>query len=86
MRNQINGALLATAVAALFAAGCTPASEEAKSAGKEVKCSGINACKGQGACAGAGHDCSGKNACKGQGITMTKAEDCTAKGGNVVES
>jgi uncharacterized membrane protein len=83
MKKQIQGALVAAAVATLFAASGAIAGEEAKAEGKEVKCSGINACKGTGACAGAGHACGGQNECKGHGITNTTAEDCAAKGGKV---
>jgi hypothetical protein len=88
MKKQVQGALLAAAVATLFAAkGAIAAEEKAdESKGKEVSCSGINSCKGTGACAGAGHSCGGQNACKGQGVTKTTPEDCKAKGGKVVES
>jgi uncharacterized membrane protein len=85
MKNPIQGALLAAAVATLFAAGGSFAAEESKSAGEEVKCEGINSCKGTGACAGAGHACAGQNACKGHGWTKTTADDCKAKGGKVVD-
>ncbi|HXV27519.1 MAG TPA: hypothetical protein VD913_00995 [bacterium] len=51
-----------------------------------VHCSGINACKGTGACAGAGNECAGKNACKGLGVTETaSADECAAQGGTVAE-
>ena len=86
MRKQVQGAMLAAAVATLFAANGALAAEEAKPEGKQVKCEGINACKGQGGCAGAGHACGGQNGCKGQGITTTTADDCKAKGGKVAES
>ena len=85
MRNQIQGAMLAAAVAALFAANGALAAEEKKAEGKKVQCEGINACKGQGACAGEGHSCGGQNACKGKGVTLASAEECKEKGGKVVE-
>ena len=85
MKKQIQGAVLAAAVATIFAAQGAIAEDAKPAEGKEVKCSGINACKGQGACAGAGHSCGGQNACKGQGVTTTSAEDCKAKGGKVAE-
>lgn len=70
---------LAAAAAALFLAHA-PVAALADSHEAKVKCEGVNACKGQGACAGAGHDCSGKNACKGQGyLEMTQAECDAAK-------
>lgn len=77
--------LMASAAAALFLAGTVPALAEHEAGGDQVMCSGINACKGQGACAGAGHACAGKNACKGQGMVKTTKGDCAAKGGKVVE-
>ncbi len=79
------GATLATAAAAMFIAGAamTVAPTAAKA---EVKCAGINACKGQSACASATNSCKGLNACKGQGwISSESASACADKGGKVVE-
>jgi uncharacterized membrane protein len=81
MKSPLKGALIAAAVAGLFATGSLMAADEQKSEAKTVKCSGTNACKGHGACAGAGHSCAGKNACKGQGVVRMTADDCNAKGG-----
>jgi uncharacterized membrane protein len=87
MKSPLKGALIAATVAGLFLAGSAVAAEEGKSEAKSVKCSGVNACKGHGACAGAGHDCAGKNACKGQGWEkVSSAKECTDKGGKVVEN
>jgi hypothetical protein len=70
---------LAAAAAVLFLTGA-PALADHHEGEAKVKCEGVNACKGQGACSGAGHDCSGKNACKGQGyVEMTQAECDAAK-------
>lgn len=80
------GMLIAGAAAALILAGQVSARAEEKSGG-EIHCSGINACKGQGACAGANNSCHGKNSCKGQGwVKVSSADECTKKGGKVVES
>jgi hypothetical protein len=50
-----------------------------------VKCSGINACKGQSACQTASSACKGQNACKGQGWSEAgSAAECTNKGGKVL--
>jgi hypothetical protein len=69
---------IAAAAAALFLSGAPALAahhEEAK-----VKCEGVNACKGQGACSGAGHECGGQNGCKGQGfLELTQAECDAAK-------
>ena len=90
MNSTLKGALIAAAVAGLFAANATLAADEGKTIKKEsedVKCSGINACKGQGSCASAGHECAGKNGCKGQGCVKTSsARACTDKGGKVNEN
>jgi uncharacterized membrane protein len=86
MKSPLKGALIAAAVAGLFMANAARAADEGKSEAKEVKCAGINACKGHGACAGAGHGCAGKNACKGQGWEkVSSTQECTDKGGKVVK-
>jgi len=80
----MKGALIAASVAGFFAAGASSAAFAAdEKDGDQIMCSGINACKGQGACAGGGHGCAGKNACKGHGLTKTTKDDCKAKGGKV---
>jgi len=86
MQKKTVGISLASAAAALFVAGAvgtfTPASAQAA----EVKCMGINACKGQSACKSAKNDCKGHNACKGQGWAPTATEaDCTKAGGTVAK-
>ena len=80
----MKGALIAASVAGFFAAGDSPAQAGDKD-GDQVMCSGVNACKGKGACAGGGHSCAGQNGCKGQGNTKMNKKDCAAKGGKVVE-
>lgn len=85
VQNKTVGATLATAAAAMFIAGAamTGVPTAAKA---DVKCAGINACKGQGSCAGAGNSCKGHNACKGKGwVSVDSASACTDKGGKVVE-
>ena len=80
------GTLIAGAVAGMFAMGAFAADApkaDTKEAAK-VKCTGLNECKGKGACGGAGNDCAGKNACKGKGVTPMSEADCKAKKGTVV--
>jgi hypothetical protein len=91
---KLSGIALASAAATLLLAGC--GGDSTKTAAKvesapaeatkvaEVKCSGINSCKGTGACASATHACAGQNSCKGQGWIKASKEDCDAKGGTVV--
>ena len=85
MKNTLKGAVIASAVASLFAVGAYAQGDTKPAADKGVKCSGTNSCKGTGACAGADHGCAGKNSCKGTGWSYTKTEkECTDKGGKVV--
>ncbi|MGB7933690.1 MAG: hypothetical protein WCH04_15990 [Gammaproteobacteria bacterium] len=84
-RKKMTGLLLASTAAALFgAANITVAAEEAATSA-EVKCMGINACKGTAECASANNSCKGHNSCKGQGWVHASKEDCDAKGGTVVD-
>jgi uncharacterized membrane protein len=87
MNTATKGALVATAVAALFAAhGALAANKDAgKAEAQKVKCEGVNECKGQGACHGVSNECAGQNACKGKGWIETSAADCKAKGGKFKE-
>ncbi len=88
MNNAIKGALVATAVASLFANGALAgdkAAKKTKEAAKVTKCAGVNECKGHGACSGADNACKSKNECKGKGWVETKTDkECTDKGGTVV--
>jgi uncharacterized membrane protein len=83
--------LVASAVASLFAMGAYAAdkaapAKDSKAAAANVKCTGVNECKGKGACAGAGNACAGKNECKGKGVMSMTETDCKAKGGMVAEA
>ncbi len=74
-----------------FSASAAPASGEAHKGQKAAagndsvammgECSGINSCKGQGACGGKTHGCAGKNSCKGQGWIKTSKAECAEKAG-----
>jgi hypothetical protein len=68
---------LALAAAAMFA--LAPASGSA--AGEEVKCMGVNACKGHSSCKTASSACKGHNSCKGQGFVEVSEETCKQLGG-----
>jgi len=88
MKTSFSDALVAAAVASMFATGCASPSAMTKSdkmAGGSVHCGGVNGCKGQGSCGGATNTCAGQNACKGQGWVAAGSEkECTDKGGTVV--
>lgn len=83
IKNQTAGVLLASAAAALFAtADVAVGAEEGGAA--QVKCAGINSCKGTAECASATNACQGQNSCKGQGWVHASAADCKEKGGTIV--
>jgi hypothetical protein len=85
MKSTTKGMILASAVASLFAGSAfagDPPAKDAK-AGGDVKCAGVNECKGKGACATSKHDCSGMNGCKGQGWVKLAEKECKAKGGKI---
>jgi hypothetical protein len=84
MNKGTKGAILASAVAAMFIATAAMAQDSSSSAGSaSVKCVGANACKGQSACKSADNSCKGQNACKGKGfVVMPSADACTKEGGH----
>jgi len=76
--------VVAGAAALLLISGAVNARADEKAGSAQVKCLGVNSCKGQGACATAKNDCKGKNACKGQGMMkMSSAAECSSKGGTM---
>ena len=83
---------LASAAATILLAGCgadKTAKVEAEAATQvsatvDVKCSGINSCKGTSACATATSACQGQNSCKGQGWIKATKQLCEAKGGKIL--
>ena len=83
MNSISKGMLIAGAAASLLLSGSVTARADEKMGG-DIYCSGINSCKGQGACAGGGHGCAGKNSCKGTGVVKTTKAECDAQGGKVV--
>lgn len=84
-RRKMTGLLLATTAAALFGTATITAAAEDATVSAEVKCMGINACKGTAECATASNSCKGQNSCKGSGWVHASKSDCDAKGGKVVE-
>ena len=80
MINANTVSCLAAAAAVLVIAGTqvAPAAEASKG---DVKCYGVNACKGNSACKSAGNACKGQNACKGTGFVPTSAGACKQLGG-----
>lgn len=83
-----SGILVATAAAAIFAAGSAMAANTGAAAqNAEIQCFGVNACKGQAACKTANNDCKGLNSCKGQGFVMAASKKaCADQGGTLTQS
>ena len=83
---------LALAAAAFLVGGCNKSGESADAntaAGADetaqVKCLGVNECKGQGACGGpGGNACAGQNECKGKGWIKLSQAECAERGGTVL--
>ncbi len=75
------GTLIA-AMAAGFLANALPLAVHAAE-GDEIKCSGVNECKGHGGCKSSANECAGKNGCKGKGWVKMAGKECKAKGGKV---
>ncbi len=81
------GFVVAASVVGLLSTGYQFTGHGEKNEG-EVKCTGINSCKGTGQCGAAdgSHACAGHNECKGKGwVKVKSAEECEEKGGTVVE-
>lgn len=77
-----SGLLLASAAAGLFAVSTLGLPGQAQA--EEVKCYGINKCKGTGECGGKGHGCAGENECAGHGWLKIDKDKCLAiKGGRL---
>ena len=78
-----SGLLLASAAAGLLTVAATVA-VPSEALAEEVKCYGINKCKGTGECGGKGHSCAGENACGGHGYLKIDKDKCLAiKGGRL---
>ncbi len=79
-RRKFNTMALASAAAALFGAAPITAVQAGKA---EVKCFGVNNCKGQNDCKTATNACKGKSSCKGQGFVKMSKHACKKSGGSV---
>jgi hypothetical protein len=83
-KTAATGAILATAVAMMFAANPSFAQTNSSSSAQaaKVKCIGANDCKGKSACKTATSPGPGQNSCSGKGMVMTStAQECKDKGG-----
>ena len=79
-----SGLAIASAAAAIFAATPMMASA-AKAKQVDIKCTGINGCKGQGACKSKSNACAAQNACKEKGWIHGTEKQCKDMGGAPLE-
>jgi len=75
---------IAAAVALLLVTGTGVAEANNHLRSAQVRCGGINSCKGQSYCATAKNACAGQNAGKGQGWLRVSRKECAAKGGHIL--
>ncbi len=88
MSQKNTGFALATAAAAIFAAGAmmSPLAQADEMKNTSVHCTGVNSCKGTSECKTAKNECKGQNSCKGQGwVAKASAKECTDAGGKVAK-
>ena len=79
-----NGKAIAMTVAGLLLAAAPQLGHAEDKKEAKVKCSGINSCKGKGACSAASNGCAGQNGCKGKGWVEVTAKECKDGKGTVV--
>lgn len=84
MSKMKTGLSLATAAAFIALTGMSVAAPAA-AADDNVKCFGVNSCKGTSDCKSGAHECKGQNSCKGQGFKAETAAKCKADGGTTTE-
>lgn len=70
--------LMASAAASLLLSGCVlkEYNYDEISAQTQIKCKGINQCKGMSACRSRNNACQGLNKCRGRGWIMTSKLEC----------
>lgn len=81
------GIVIALAVGSLALSGFmnTAAAAQMDMKPGQVKCGGVNSCKGKSDCKSKDNNCKGMNSCKGKGwMVMDSADACTKKGGTVM--
>ncbi len=81
-KGKTTGIALALAAASLF--GAVGPAAAGTSGTSDVKCYGVNACKGHSSCKTANSECKGMNSCKGQGFVSVQSKaTCDQLGGTV---
>jgi len=85
MDNKKTGTVLALAVAGLITTGCAQTGGAYSGVGAQVRCIGLNACRGQSNCALGPNSCKGQNQCRGTGWLFSTQQYCIEKGGEAIE-
>lgn len=81
------GALIAAGAAVMVLAGCAATGvATSPDSMAQVRCLGVNACKGTSDCKTADNACKGQNQCKGQGFLSLSADECRAQGGRIASA
>ena len=80
--SKTSGATVAAAAAAFIMSGAVATPSQAAKQG-EVKCVGVNVCKGHSGCQTASNGCKGQNSCKGKGWVAMSEQACKDIGGKV---
>jgi len=79
---KMSGVAIATAAALAFTmAPVTSALAGSNHHKHQIKCTGVNACKGKSSCKTAKSMCKGHNACKGKGFVVVSKKACEQLGG-----
>lgn len=80
--SKSKGAAIAIAAAGMFALAPTVIAGESEGA-KDVKCYGVNSCKGKNDCKTADNSCKGQASCKGHGFLKMSKEACEKMDGKI---
>jgi hypothetical protein len=83
IKRKLLGATLSATVALTFASAPITL---ALAAQNEIKCYGVNSCKGHSDCKTTTHACKGQNSCKGQGFLKETKQQCEKMGGSLTET
>lgn len=87
MKTKSKGLAIAAVAAVLFtsSAHAFTTGDVAQAAAGQVKCYGVNACKGLGSCGTPNYNnCKGMNACRGMSWLWWDAQSCTQSGGTIM--
>ena len=86
MQDKNKGAVLALTVAGLLAmTGCAHTGGAYSGIGSQVRCLGLNSCRGQSNCALGPHSCKGQNQCRGTGWSFATQQSCITHGGDPID-